>query len=85
MSLVQSIYFSKLPAHKQPQRKPVPGASNRALRGSDKYHGPKYAVSKDVTTLGRKMLNALQKARDAGSIVRLLGDTWHINGRPMAY
>ncbi|MEJ1593494.1 hypothetical protein SMA75_20080, partial [Escherichia coli] len=66
-----------------PKKAKAPGSDNKALRGADRYRGKKYAIAETPSTWGKKVLRAIEKARKAGSIVRLVAGEWHINGRPL--
>ncbi|BAP34899.1 hypothetical protein AVU43_gp05 [Ralstonia phage RSJ5] len=83
MAAIQSIYWQHSAEHTKPKKAKAPGSDNKALRGSDKYHGEKYAITEKPSTWGKKVLRAIEKARKAGDVVRLVSGEWQINGRPL--
>ncbi|BAP15813.1 hypothetical protein AVU67_gp07 [Ralstonia phage RSJ2] len=83
MAAIQSIYWQHSADHTKPKTAKAPGSDNKALRGSDRYRGTKYAIADKPSTWGKKALRAIEKARKAGAIVRLVCGEWQINGRPL--
>lgn len=84
MSAIQQLYFQNMPAHRKPKRERTGPQDNRALRGSDRYNGKRYSISRECTTWGRKMLDAVERARRSGAIVRLFNGEWLVNGKALA-
>lgn len=78
--MIQGIYFAGSPNGRPRDNTRVP---NKPVRNADRYQGSAYAVSQDVTTEGARRLRAVEAARKRGDIVRLVGRTWWVNGKPL--
>lgn len=77
--MIQGIYFAGQPNGKPRDNTRVP---NKPVRNADRYQGSEYAISEDVTTEGARRLRTIEAARKRGDVVRLVGRTWYINGKP---
>ena len=76
--MIQALYFNGRPDSKPKDRTRIP---NKPVRNADKYQGDRYALSEDTTTEAARRLRAVEAARKRGDVVRLVGTTWHINGK----